>query len=93
MIHKIKCNSVCFQATLDKDKTFEIRSNDRHYQKGDSVIMEEFQIDGHKYTGRQLQFEIGFVTNYAQSEDYVVFSCLNIGPRNTDKIIDDEIPF
>lgn len=93
MIHKLKCNPVCFQATMDKEKTFEIRKNDRHFQKGDIVIMEEFEIDGHKYTGRQLQFEIGFVTNYAQCENYVVLSCLNIEPRNTDKINYDGIPF
>ena len=93
MIHRIKCDPIPFQATMDKDKTFEIRRNDRHFQKGDNVIMEEFDRKENKYTGRQVQFEIGFVTNYAQTIDYVVFSCLNIEPRNTDNKTDDELPF
>jgi hypothetical protein len=92
MIHRLKCTSNTFQSTLDKQKPFEIRRNDRHFQKGDTVILEEIDFESLNYTGRQLQFEIGFVTNFAQCEDYVVFSCLNIKLRS-DEDKKDEIPF
>lgn len=70
MEHHIKCNKITFEETLKGSKPFEIRKNDRHYQKFDDVIMSEFDADKNKYTGRKLSFEIGFVTNYAQRDGY-----------------------
>lgn len=90
MEHHIKCNKITFEETLKGSKPFEIRRNDRYYQKFDNVIMSEFDADKNKYTGRKLSFEIGFVTNYAQRDDYVVFSCLDIKILNSEKEEEEE---
>ena len=42
MIHKLKTWPSCFQAVKAKIKPFEIRVNDRNYQVGDTLILEEF---------------------------------------------------
>lgn len=42
MEHDIKVIQPYFDAILDGSKTFEIRKNDRAYQKGDVLILREF---------------------------------------------------
>ena len=84
MQHKIKIAPVFFEAILLGEKTFEIRRDDRGYQKGDEVVLMEFDMDAgyldvHRYTGREHTMKIGFVTSYEQKSGYVVFSLLNIG--------------
>lgn len=50
MIHSLKTLSQFYQPVIDGSKPFEIRENDRSFQTGDSVILNEW--DGEKYTGR-----------------------------------------
>lgn len=72
MIHKLKILPCYFIAVERGDKKFEIRRNDdRGFQKGDTVILQEFENG--RYTGKKVQAEITYVTNYEQKEDYVVF--------------------
>jgi len=74
MIHKLKIEPSYFQAVLEGSKTFEIRKNDRGFQKGDHVVLMEFdknKIGG--YTKREIQVQIKYVTNFNQKDDYVVF--------------------
>lgn len=54
MIHQIKILSSFAKAILDGDKTFEIRENDRGYQKGD--ILQFKPID--KYGVRDLNIDL-----------------------------------
>lgn len=72
MHHDLKILMTYFPAVLDGSKPFEIRDNsDRNFQKGDTVTLNEW--DGERYTGRQANREITFVTDYAQKPGYVVF--------------------
>jgi hypothetical protein len=70
-IHKIKILPEYFKAVAEGRKPFEIRNNDRHYQEGDTVVLQEW-ADG-KYTGYQIKRQIGFVTEFEQKPGYVVF--------------------
>ena len=47
MTHHLKIKPEYFQAVIDGKKPFEIRNNDRNFQTGDRVILEE-------YTGKEL---------------------------------------
>ena len=49
MIHRLKTLPEYYQPIIEKRKPFEIRNNDRNFQKGDDIILSEW--DGEKYTG------------------------------------------
>ena len=50
MIHRLKTLPWYYQPVIENRKPFEIRNNDRNFQTGDSVILNEW--DGTEYTGR-----------------------------------------
>lgn len=84
MTHELKTWPIYFEQVWNGDKNFEVRKNDREFQKGDTVILREYDITKHpslaeyKYTGREITAKIGFVLSGFQREGYVAFSLLNI---------------
>ena len=73
MIHELKTAPVYFNRTWSGEKLFEVRRNDRHFQKGDGIILMEW--DGEKYTGSQIFGSITYVLSGfdAIDSEYVVF--------------------
>ncbi|EGO8028365.1 DUF3850 domain-containing protein [Enterococcus faecalis] len=69
-IHELKILPEYFEAVVSGDKRFEIRKNDRNYQNGDILRLNEYQ-DG-QYTGDVHVAEITYITDYAQQDRYVV---------------------
>lgn len=81
--HELKIWPEYYARVLDGTKTFEIRDNDRSFQKGDTVILKEFDPSPVNpsdkipkgYTGSEdLEFTIGYV--HVLTKDTVVFSLL-----------------
>lgn len=72
--HEIKTLPEYFQQTLDGNKGFEVRKNDRDYRKGDTVVMEEW--NGKEYTGREIHGIIKYVLKDFEglTDGYVAFS-------------------
>lgn len=60
MKHELKCVEPYFQHILDGDKTFELRFNDRGFQKGDTLILCETNQRGY-YSGRRLSLCVTYV--------------------------------
>ncbi len=50
--HSVKCWQPFFQDIIDGKKTFEVRHNDRGYETGDYLMLNEWDIVAEKYTGR-----------------------------------------
>lgn len=82
MLHRLKIHSAYFAAVVDGTKTFEIRNNnDRDFQKGDVVVLNEYDPDlwdsdreaYGRYLGRHVTTDITHVTNYEQKPGFVVF--------------------
>lgn len=75
-IHELKTWPTFFQAILDGHKTFEIRKDDRGFQKGDKLRLCEF--DPNKllgaYTGRSVEKFVTYVTGWKQKRGYVVLA-------------------
>lgn len=85
--HKLKIWPEYFKAVKDGRKTFEVRVNDREFQFGDAVVLEEWDPDrdyidsarqqlgpAKGYTGRYGIFRIGYI--YPLDNNVVVFSLL-----------------
>lgn len=62
MEHSIKIQKQYFNKVLSKEKTFELRKNDRNYKIGDTLILKE--IDDHDLnTGHSVTVEITYILN------------------------------
>ncbi len=62
MKHFLKIKRQYFNSVLSNEKTFEIRKNDRAYNVGDKLILNE--IDENEFqTGRQLIVKITYLIN------------------------------
>ena len=71
-VHELKIAPEYFNAIQEGIKKFEIRKNDRNYQKGDFLILSEFKEGD--YTGFQTIQMVTYLTDYEQKEGYVVLS-------------------
>ena len=57
--HYLKTWPEFFQAMKSGKKTFELRKNDRDYQVGDTLVLQEYDpING--YTGDEIQREVTY---------------------------------
>lgn len=73
--HILKLRSEFFEDVLNGRKTFEVRKNDRGFQKGDLVSFICVNEDGQQLDGIENQFSITYVLNgWGIKEDHVVFS-------------------
>ena len=79
--HELKILPEYFNAVICGEKTFEIRKNDRNFQRGDVVCLMEYDGLYNAFTGRQLLIEITYVLNgdektekYGLKKGFCVFS-------------------
>ncbi|MEK5175116.1 ASCH/PUA domain-containing protein [Heyndrickxia sp. FSL W8-0496] len=72
--HKLKILPQYFEPVAKRLKNFEIRKNDRDYEVGDLLLLQECFMDpeGPTYTGRVLERRIIYISDYEQKENYVV---------------------
>lgn len=54
-LHRLKDHPEYFQQTLDGCKPWEFRVNDRDFQPGDMLLLEEYIPDSKEYTGRWIE--------------------------------------
>lgn len=72
MIHELKILKSFADAVISGDKTFEVRNNDRGFQKGDKV---RFKVDDEDHPISKKLYEITYVLNsWGINEGFVVFS-------------------
>lgn len=71
-VHFIKSWPEFFSQTLAGNKNFEIRFNDRNFQIGDTIVIEEFCNDTQAYSGRRAVAEVTCVIDFQQKKGFVV---------------------
>lgn len=76
MKHKLKIQPEYFNEVCTGNKSFEIRKNDRNFQVGDTLLLQEFNSETQTYTGRVAERMVSYITNYAQQNDYVVMAII-----------------
>ncbi len=74
MRHRVKILPEYYEAVLNQTKNFELRKDDRDYQVGDIVWLEEW--NGEAYTGRSLALKIKYILRncpeYGLMEEYCI---------------------
>jgi Domain of unknown function (DUF3850) len=60
--HKLKIWPRSFAALSNRTKTYEVRKNDRDFQIGDTLLLEEYNIGIGTYTGRAIERRVFYVT-------------------------------
>ena len=72
--HELKIYPEYFEEVVSGRKKFEIRLNDRDFQKGDLVILKEVSPGlASIQTGRKFKAKITYITAFQQKDNYVVF--------------------
>lgn len=66
--HSIKCWPQYFGAIRRKEKNFDVRRDDRGYQKGDTVILREYEMRNspHRFTGNEEHRKIKYILTGGQ---------------------------
>lgn len=59
--HELKCWPEYFQSTVDGDKLFEVRLNDRNFKLDQGILLREWNPRSQVYTGRLYLFRISYV--------------------------------
>lgn len=78
--HKLKTWIPYYQEVKNGNKTFEIRKNDRDFEVGDILILEEWNHDTQTYTGNFIYKKVKYITQggkFGIEEGYVVMSLAN----------------
>jgi hypothetical protein len=63
--HLVKSWPEFFNAVADGAKRFELRKNDRNYQAGDLIVLQEFDPKSETHTGREFTMRISYVMHGA----------------------------
>lgn len=74
--HKLKTIQPYFEECWRQSKTFEVRKNDRDFQRGDEIYLQEYDPRDNTYSGREIKGTILYVLyEYpVVRKDHVVFS-------------------
>lgn len=80
MNHDIKLFTKYFQLVVDGKKRSEVRVNDRNYQVGDTVTLNEGQpgLNGFEYTGRKASARISYIDDFGLESGYVNLSLCDV---------------
>lgn len=76
-IHELKTWPRPFDAMKRGEKTFEFRKNDRNFQVGDVLMLNEYDPGTEKYTGEGLRRTVTYILFggiYGLPEGYVVMA-------------------
>jgi hypothetical protein len=76
MIHDLKCWIDPFEAIIDGKKKFEFRLNDRNYEVGDELHLNEWDPIRKKHTGRSTYQEVTYIlrNGFGLPEGYCIMS-------------------
>lgn len=79
MIHALKTWPEAFSAVFAGTKPYELRKNDRNFQLGDTLILEEYDPRHKKYTDRWVIANVSYVTAggvFGLPEDMIIMGLM-----------------
>lgn len=84
MTHTLKTWPEYFREVKDGRKTFEIRKNDRNFQVGDTLLLQEYMPDEDDFTGRDILVSVNYILEgfCGLQDGYVAMGISIIGGSN-----------
>lgn len=83
--HKLKTLAVYYDAVARGDKTFEVRRNDRAFQKGDILVLEKWKDETYRdFSNASMRFRITYLLQGGQFGIEPGFCILGITPDVTE---------
>lgn len=79
--HTLRSWCHLFQPMLDGIKTHDLRVDDRNYQVGDILHLQEYDITKGDYTGRELKMEVTYITGRGKGQSPCAFSGAVLDPK------------
>lgn len=64
--HELKCLSEYFFAVDSGEKPFEVRRDDRGFQRGDKLVLKEVSGPTRRYTGNEIERKISYILTGGQ---------------------------
>lgn len=77
MIHYLKTWPPYFEEVYQGKKNFELRKNDRNFQIGDILVLQEWTAETEQYTGREIAKKVEYVLeggSLGLEEGYVIMA-------------------
>lgn len=83
-VHDLKCDYAPFQEVWNSNKFHEVRINDRNFQAGDELVLNELTKEGKgvQFTGRRIRAYVTYMTeggSYGLPENVVCMSIMVLG--------------
>ena len=66
MIHELKTLPQYFHRVFTGEKTFEVRKNDRDFQTGDVLILQEYLPEDEIYSGQTIRASVTYILQGGQ---------------------------
>lgn len=87
--HNLKCASKQYVPVANGSMTSIVRYNDRNYQIGDSVTLNEgdHSINGFEYTGGSISALVSYIDDFGCQHGYVNLSLSDVG-----LLVADDLP-
>lgn len=81
MTHELKTWPVFFDETYKGRKNFELRKNDRNFNKGDTLILHEYDNIKKEYTGKKLIRTVDYILHGGNFGLEIGFVIMSISPK------------
>lgn len=77
--HNVKCIQPFFGLIETGQKNYECRIDDRNYQEGDLIVLQEYDSEKKTYSGKVMFFTVGYILRgpiYGVKDGWVIFSLI-----------------
>lgn len=76
MTHKLKSWPSCFGPIVMGNKTFELRRDDRGYNVGDVLLLQEWDQEKKAYTGREAEMRVTYILRSKDNNPIAAGYCI-----------------
>ncbi len=85
MLHALKTVQPFFDDIIHQKKKFEVRKDDRPFEQGDDIVLQEWDSEGKRYTGYEWRGKISYIMRDAEfcKKGYCIFGIEPIEPPKT----------